>query len=178
MRHRNRRLQAESRVAAGSRFKDARLACCLSAAEVGKLFRVTERTVRNWEAGRVRIPYTAFKLLRILRGGELPGRAWRGFHVRGDAIWTPEGRPLYAADLGWWSLTVRMAHEFRRLVAERRAERTAAGEAGAGQPAGLVHYSTSRTCPTPDFSPEAENKGFAGDRPRPVVDPCTLREVA
>jgi transcriptional regulator with XRE-family HTH domain len=74
-----------------SRFREARLLAALSVSDAGKLFRVTPRTVRNWEAGRALVPYAAFKLLRILRGYELPGRAWRGYYLKGDTLWSPEG---------------------------------------------------------------------------------------
>ena len=34
---------------------------------VGKLLHVTTRTVRNWISGQTNIPYSAYKLLRLLR---------------------------------------------------------------------------------------------------------------
>ena len=105
--------------------------CCLSVRDAGKVFRVSERTVRNWEAGRVGIPYAAFKLLRILRGYELPGQAWKGFRLKGDTLWSPEGKGFKASDHTWWSLTVGMAHEFRRMMQAKRAAGVAAVEGAA-----------------------------------------------
>jgi Phage protein len=87
--------------------------------------RVSERTVHNWEAGRVRIPYAAYKLIRILRGYELPGFEWKGYRLIGDTLWSPENRPFRAADARWWTLTVQMAHEYRRQSKARQAKRTA-----------------------------------------------------
>jgi len=92
----------------------------LSTTEAAKLLRVSERTLHNWEKGRVRIPYAAFKLMRILRGFELPGHHWKGYRLIGDTLWSPEGLAFKAADHYWWSLTVRMAHEFRSIMAQRR----------------------------------------------------------
>jgi hypothetical protein len=103
-----------------SRFREARLGCALSVRDAGKLFRVSPRTIRNWEAGRVLVPYAAFKLMRILRGYELPGASWRGWRLVGDTLWTPEGLAFHAWDASWWSLTVRMAHAFRDLASGRR----------------------------------------------------------
>ena len=74
---------------------------------------VTLQTIRNWEAGRVLVPYSAFKLMRIFSGYELPGDHWRGFSIRGEFLWSPEGRSFSACDLAWWSLTCSMARSFR-----------------------------------------------------------------
>lgn len=87
--------------------------------------RVSTRTLHNWEAGRVRIPYAAYKLIRILRGYELPGHAWKGYRLIGDTLWSPENLPFHAADARWWSLTVQMAHEYRRQSKARQAQRSA-----------------------------------------------------
>ncbi len=111
---------ARTRAVTASRFRDTRGLCCLTVADTAKLLRVTPRTVQNWESGRVRIPYSAFKLLRILRGYELPGAAWRGYRLKGDTLWSPEGLAFKASDHYWWSLTCRMAAEFRAMAAANR----------------------------------------------------------
>lgn len=49
------------------------------------MLRVTDRTWRNWESGRIQAPYAAFKLLRILTGYALPSDAWAGWIFSGDA---------------------------------------------------------------------------------------------
>jgi DNA-binding transcriptional regulator YiaG len=38
---------------------------CLNTLETSKLLDVTHKTLQNWEKGRVRIPYTAFRTLKI-----------------------------------------------------------------------------------------------------------------
>ena len=95
----------------------------LTIEQAAKLLRVSERTLHNWEAGRVRIPYAAYKLIRILRGYELPGDAWKGYRLIGDTLWSPENLPFKAADARWWSLTVCMAHEYRRQSKAAQAQR-------------------------------------------------------
>ncbi|MCW5604006.1 MAG: helix-turn-helix domain-containing protein [Burkholderiales bacterium] len=90
-----------------------RLKAAMTRDQAAQVLGVAPRTVRNWEAGRSRVPYSAFKLLRILGGYALPGQAWRGFYLRGDTIWSPEGRSFQATDLAWWGLTVAMARTFR-----------------------------------------------------------------
>lgn len=93
-----------------------RCAAHLSRFECACELGVSVRTVRNWENGFTCIPYAAFKLLRILSGWELPFRSWQGFSVRGDVLWTPEGKPLYAWEMNWLALTFSMA---RHWCAER-----------------------------------------------------------
>jgi|LNFM01.2.fsa_nt_gb transcriptional regulator with XRE-family HTH domain len=104
-----------------------RLKSALTIKAAAEVLGVTPQTVRNWEAGRSRVPYSAFKLLRILGGYALPGQAWRGFYVRGDTLWSPEGKAFRSADLAWWGLTVAMANTF---LEQRRRLRPA------GQPQG------------------------------------------
>ncbi|WP_185820090.1 VC1465 family Xer recombination activation factor [Xanthomonas sp. GW] len=102
------------------RFRTARFTLGLSIRDCAALLRVSVRTVANWEAARSRIPYTAYKLMRVLRGGKLLGPDWTGFQVRGDVLATPEGRELRSSDLVWWSLLVLQAQEFRNIMAQRR----------------------------------------------------------
>ena len=56
-----------------------------------KEFQISERTVRNWESGRARIPYTAFKLLRLRLRDELPG--WDEWRFEAGQLVSPEGHP-------------------------------------------------------------------------------------
>lgn len=103
------------------------MACGLSTEACADLLHVTERTVRNWESGSSRIPYAAFKLMRVLRGGKFLGPEWSGWFVRYDKLVTPEGHEIRAHEFAWWSLLVRQAREFQRLMRERRQGELAAG---------------------------------------------------
>lgn len=94
-------------------FRMERLSAALSRKSAAELLGVSVKTVGNWEAGRTAIPYSAFKLLRILGGYALPGKDWAGFYLRGDTLWSPEGKAFAVCDLAWWGLTVAMARSFR-----------------------------------------------------------------
>jgi len=145
----------QSCAVTADRFKEARFQCGLSVPEAGKLFRVTPRTVQNWEAGRAMVPYTAYKLMRILRGWELPGHHWEGFRIQGDTLWTPEGHAFKPEYHRWWSLTCRMAAEFRNIMAKRRAvesERLGGGEEAQRNPAATAEPSLGLS-----LSPTREN---------------------
>ena len=127
---------------------------------VGKLLHVTTRTVRNWISGQTNIPYSAYKLLRLLRFMELPG-GFEGWCMHSGRLWTPERHPIEPVDGGWWSLLVRQARSFRVLYQQQTAQRiadraTALANADGGVPvcgglavrdgaavAGLVSYKTS-----------------------------------
>lgn len=98
-----------------SRFKVFCADSGLSIDEVGKLLRVTPRTVRYWFSGKTSVPYAAYKLLRILRLFELPGQGWDGWRMHSGKLWTPEGRSIEPIDGSWWSLLVRQARCFRSL---------------------------------------------------------------
>lgn len=114
------------------------------------LLHVSERTIRGWESGATRIPYAAYKLLRLLRGGKVLGPAWRDFYVRGELLVTPEGHTFHFGELAWHSLLIRQARMFRELLQVQR--QAAAGHPRRPAPAleapgssGLVYSSTSGT---------------------------------
>lgn len=133
----------------------ARQSCWLTVPQTAKLLHVTVRTVRNWEAGTVRVPFTAYKLMRILRGVELPNgcgllsNAWAGWRFQGDKLISPEGREFVGTDSAWWSLLVQRARLFGTLNAKARAAKpqsapaVAADAADAGAPAALQGESVS-----------------------------------
>ena len=96
------------------RFRRIRNTSSLTQEDVADHLGVTVRTVKNWERGAVLIPYAAFRLLRVLSGYKLPGAPWRGYTLRGDTLWTPEGKPLYAWEMKWLSLVFGMARYWLR----------------------------------------------------------------
>jgi|SRR5690349_5856298 len=120
------------------RFREARLSTGMGVSRCADLLRVSDRTIRNWESGSVRIPYAAYKLVRVLRGGRyLADPIWRDYRVYGEVLITPEGHRFHAGDLAWWSLLVRRARAFGELSAARR------GEAGSGLPDRPARASTA-----------------------------------
>lgn len=80
-------------------FREVRMTLRLSHDEVAGLLHVTARTVAHWECGVTRIPYSAFKLLRCLVNGELIPKAWDGWTIRGDTLYSPVGRQFRAYEL-------------------------------------------------------------------------------
>lgn len=107
------------------RFRETRLIAGMSRKEAAKLLFVTLRTVQLWEAGKVKIPYAAFRLLRIHTGYDLPGDAWKGFSLFGDTLKiTPDGKNVAAGDLRYLSLTFAMARQWHKeYAAKQSAER-------------------------------------------------------
>lgn len=93
-------------------FFEVRLLAALNRRQAAELVHVSVRTLRNWEQGKAGAPYSAFELLRILGCYELPGAAWRGWTIRGDMLWSPEGRSFEAVRLEYWGLTCAIARQW------------------------------------------------------------------
>lgn len=96
-------------------FRVARFSAGLSLDGAADFLRVTSRTVRNWEAGAVRIPYPAFRLLRVRAGLSMPFDGWDGWIVGKDGtLWSPGRQSFRAKDLEWLSLVFAQARQWRR----------------------------------------------------------------
>jgi hypothetical protein len=102
----------------GKRFRYLYSRMGLKPADVAKLLHVSERTIHNWVAGSVRVPYSAYKLLKIQLHYELPGKAWEGWSFAAGKLYTPEGYSLHPHDWSWWSLLARRAAMFGHLARE------------------------------------------------------------
>jgi DNA-binding XRE family transcriptional regulator len=148
-----------------------------------KLLHVSERTVRNWETGVHEIPYTAYKLLRLLSYSELPGAAWSGWHIAVGRLWSPEGYSFAPQDAAWWSNLCRRAQLFHVLYDENNrlraalADRSAAGRASDALPVptdGRIAGFWGESRVTPHLS--LKNETFAGKRPTaPTPTTCPAR---
>ena len=64
------------------------------------MLHVTVRTLQNWESGKIRVPYSAFRLLRICTGYELPGSDWKGWKLSGDALMVARGQEIHCCRSG------------------------------------------------------------------------------
>lgn len=106
-------------------FRDARVYAGLSRQEAAKLLGVSLRTVGHWETGKARPTYAAFKLLRVLRHGDLVDPRWSGYSLIRGKLVTPENHCFAPSDMAWLSLTVRRSHAFGELM--RDSARTHAG---------------------------------------------------
>lgn len=87
----------------------------LKVPDAAKALQVTERTIYAWISGKTAVPYSAYRLLRVMHCFELPGRGWDGWSMHSGKLWTPEGFGFDPLDGAWWSLLVRQARAFRQL---------------------------------------------------------------
>lgn len=73
------------------------------------------RTVRHWDAGRCRVPWSVVRLLRLLRTGDLGGLCdeWAGWTINRLGLHAPAGRTYRERDMRHWWLTIEHAHLFR-----------------------------------------------------------------
>jgi len=100
-------------------FRDIRHRADLTRKQTADLLDVTPRTIQNWETGGARIPWLAFKMLRILTGYSLPGKAWQGWHVESDKLIAPNGRWFDASSLEQVEQVFSMARLWRADYARR-----------------------------------------------------------
>lgn len=136
-------------VIQGEQFRDERISAGLSRHAAATFLQVSLRTVGHWETGRCRVPYAAFKLLRICRRGELVDPEWCGFSlVRGRLI-TPEGHTFEPHELVWQSLLVRRARAFSELLAERGRAGRENGADSDGRAAGTTQEAGERASAVP-----------------------------
>jgi hypothetical protein len=85
-----------------------------------KLLHVTLRTLHNWETGKVRIPYAAFKLVRLFSSYEIFHPIWKDWRIVGSRLVTPEGHSLEAGNFHWLSLMARKAEAFNKVNQQLR----------------------------------------------------------
>lgn len=68
--------------------------------QAGRFLWVTARTIRYWEAGQGRIPYPAFRLLRLRAGHAVSAIGWDGWAFAANgALVSPAGRAFLAYEL-------------------------------------------------------------------------------
>ena len=128
----------------------------LSRTDVAQLLRVSERTIHNWETGHHQVPYSAYKLVRLMTHQELPHSSWAGWHITAGTLYSPEGHGFKPQDSSWWSLLCRKAAMFHVLYAKQSNDSTkrpvdatatgARGGAGGGRrplDLSLGHFRTS-----------------------------------
>lgn len=79
---------------------------------------VNIRTIRNYENGVVRIPYPAFRLMRLLAGYNLvsSGRQlksnWDDWSFWKNKLWTPDGRSFEPHELRYVATYISLARHF------------------------------------------------------------------
>lgn len=106
-------------------FRDLRRFSGMTRRQAAEALDVTPRTIQNWETGGARIPWMAYRMLRILRGFALPGADWEGWTVRGSELFSPAGRSFDAAHLAHIELVFGMARQWRQMYAASGRTKTA-----------------------------------------------------
>ena len=132
-------------------FRELRLSLGLSQPACAKALGVCLRTVRHWDRGRNRVPWSAVRLLRLLRGGDLGELSprWSGWRMSGDLLITPAGVTFGAHEFTWWALTCLQARSWQRAYDRTRLPRPSAGDSlHAGIP--VVDGDAFEVCPDGD----------------------------
>ncbi len=106
-------------------FADLRKQAGMTRLQAAVALDVTKRTIQNWETGGARVPWMAFKMLRILRGYALPGVSWEGWTVLKDVLYSPDGRAFPAADLYYLQFTFSQAKLWRQMYSRSGRAKTA-----------------------------------------------------
>jgi len=107
-------------------FRDLRRSSGMTRREAAKALDVTGRTIQNWETGGARIPWLAFRMLRILQGCALPGKDWEGWTVHGDTLTAPNGRHFTANELQHIEQIFGMARLWRQTYSRKAVRKAAA----------------------------------------------------
>jgi hypothetical protein len=106
-------------------FRELRHSCFLSRQACAAFLGVSLRTVRYWDAGRSRVPWSVVRLLRLFRAGDVGGLndAWAGWYLnpRTGELVSPNGYSFQPGSLAAWSLTCEQARFWRRDY-DRRVE--------------------------------------------------------
>ena len=158
----------QTRAMLSSRFRAMYRNLGLSRLDIAQLLHVTERTLHNWDTGHHEIPYSAYRLLRLLTRQELPGKAWAGWHLTAGVLWSPEGHGFKPEDSTWWSMLCRRSAQFHSLYEENNRLRCWAAVA-ARVPEPIVQANQGveigsqkgRSLVTPSFFPRTGN--FSGN---------------
>jgi hypothetical protein len=95
--------------------RELRLSCLLSRQGCATLLGVSLRTVRYWDAGRSRVPWSAVRLLRIIRLGDLGALddTWAGWSINRNGLWSPDGRQFRTEWMQRWWITLEQARFWR-----------------------------------------------------------------
>jgi hypothetical protein len=96
-------------------FRELRHTCLLSRRRAAEYLGVSVRTIRHWDAGRNRVPWSVVRLLRLVRAGELGGLddAWEGWTLSRHGLRSPCGRVFPVQAMRLWWLTVEQARFWR-----------------------------------------------------------------
>lgn len=112
-RHRKPRAHPHFVWADPARFHAERMTAGLTQKQAAEYLGVSVRSVRNWETGANRIPYPAFKLVRMRAKAIVHVPGWEGWRfARDGALVTPDGRSFQPWELQNLTLVVSLARRY------------------------------------------------------------------
>lgn len=95
------------------RFRLERLTAGLTQKQAAEYLGVSLRSVRNWEHGCNRVPYPAFKLVRMRAKAIVHAEGWEGWRfARDGALVTPDGRTFQPWELQNLQLFLGLARRY------------------------------------------------------------------
>lgn len=106
-------------------FRALRRSCFMSRKTCAEFLGVSVRTVRYWDAGQHRVPWSAVRLLRLKRTGDLGALhdGWAGWIIneRTAELVSPNGYSFEPGKLQVWPLLCEQARFWRQDYAQRAA---------------------------------------------------------
>lgn len=128
------------------------------------------RTVRYWDAGRCRVPWSAVRLLRFVRLGDLGAldEAWSGWTLNRNGLWSPEGKRYQPRTMHHWWITCEQARFWREEYDRRTlggvgAQPPRGREAVKPQPEAGVAAGQAAAAPVPPIEAATALTAFAHD---------------
>lgn len=142
-------------------FYTARRRAGLDVINTADLLQVDPRTIRNWENGVCKIPYAAFRLLRMSAGYSILHGEWSGWGFHNGTLYAPEGRGFKPYELRYISTYISLAKHFLKLKQENQAT------------FGGANFVSNHPTSLPKFSPTLRNPP-RGSPPAELVPPHPL----
>lgn len=111
-----RRLRRRLWLVSPEGFRELRHGCLLSRKACAAFLGVCERTVRHWDSGRNRVLWSAVRLLRLLRCGDLGALRdeWDGWTLNRLGLHSPNGYVFQPWRMAAWPMVAEQARFWRQ----------------------------------------------------------------
>lgn len=127
----------------GEDFYVARRRAGLTPGQAAEMLQVTTRTLRNWENGSSRIPYAAYRLMRLSAGHALVDKAWDGWSIHQGVLYSPAGRGFEPYQLNYLANYMWMARQWLKERAAASADEKQTFLAARAAKTGAYEHATS-----------------------------------